>query len=229
MSEIKKYLNANNISYEQIVELYSSNSPIINKNEIYIVDNKFYLTINSNISNDYAILFKKKFKLKLISSKGSVYQKDILCHLEIIDLIEELKMENKYIFFDGEAKINFEKNILDLDKYLINDVLILYEFNLVIPEIISKEKLNPNMSYYPSELSDFFYDYFPYENKHENKKIKYKESEERQNLFRDLTKLYNKEEMRKYKMTGPTSNGKSFSLFFIQEFIQKLYILTLRY
>ena len=108
-----------------------------------------------------------------------------------------------------------------MDKYIKNNELILYEHVLEISEIIPKKKLNKNLSYYPSELSEYFYDYFPYENKNENKKIQFKDSEERSNLFRNLSKLYNNEEMKKYKMTGPTSSGKSFSLFFIQELIQK--------
>ena len=106
--------------------------------------------------------------------------------------------------------------------------MILYELCLEIPEIIRKDKLYTNLSYYPSELSEYFYDYFPYEDKNKNKKIKYMPSEERDNLFKDLTKLYNKKEMRKFKMTGPTSNGKSFSLFFYSRINPKVIYINLK-
>ena len=55
MSEIKKFLKAKNISYEQMIELCSNNSPIIDSKEFYIVDYDFYFMINSNSSDDYAI------------------------------------------------------------------------------------------------------------------------------------------------------------------------------
>ena len=148
MSEIKKFFKDKNINYEQLVELCSKNSPIMNSKDFYIVDYNFYFVINSNSSNDYAILFKKAFKLKLIRAEGKIYEKTISCHLEIIDLIDELKIQQKYIFFDKYGKINFEKNIFDTDKYIKDGEMILYELFLEIPEIVKKDKLNENLSYY---------------------------------------------------------------------------------
>ena len=40
----------------------------------------------------------------------------------------------------------------------------------------NKQKLSKNLIYHPLDLSEYFYDYFPYENKNENKKIKYQEN-----------------------------------------------------
>ena len=229
MSEIKKFLNDKNISYKQLIELYLNNSPIIDCKEFYMIDNNFYFLICSNSSEDYAILFKQTFKLKLIRAKGTIYERNnILCSLEIMDLIDELKMQEKYIFFDENGKKNFENNICDTDRYIKDGVLILYELYLEIPEIIRKDKLKPDLSYYPSELSEYFFDYFPYENKNINKKIKCLFSAERENLFKDLSKLYVNKEMRKYKMTGPTSNGKSFSLFFYSRISPKVIYINLK-
>ena len=132
MSEIKNFLKVKNISYEKMLELCSNNSLIIECEELYIIDCNLYFKINSIFSNNYAILFKKMFKLILNSSKGQAHAKNILCHIEILDLIEELKLEKKYIFFDKEGKINFEKNIFDMDKYITNNEFILYELFLEI-------------------------------------------------------------------------------------------------
>ena len=73
-----------------------------------------------------------------------------------------------------------------MDKYITNNELILYELFLEISEITPKQKLSKNLIYHLLDSSEYFYDYFPYENKNENKKIKYQENGERTNLFIDL-------------------------------------------
>ena len=114
MSEIRKFLKEKNISYEQMVELCSNNSSIIDSKEFYVVDYSFYFMINSNSSDEYAILFKNKFKLKLIRTEDENFEKNIICHLEIIDLIDDLKIQDKYIFFDEYGKKIFKSTFLIL-------------------------------------------------------------------------------------------------------------------
>ena len=141
MSEIKNFLKVKNISYEKMLELCSNNSLIIECEELYIIDCNLYFKINSIFSNNYAILFKKMFKLILNSSKGQAHAKNILCHLKILDLIEKLKLEKKYIFFDKEGKINFEKNIFDMDKYITNNEFILYELFQKFKKLLQNRNL----------------------------------------------------------------------------------------
>ena len=96
--------------------------------------------------------------------------------------------------------------------------MIILHLNKIILEIpiISKEHLlRKNKFYDPLELSKFFYDYFPYEDKNNMSPIEYFESEEREKINQNIFDLFLKEELRKFKLTGPSSNGKSFTLFFI--------------
>ena len=104
MSEIRNFLKEKNISYEKMLELCSNNSLIIECEELYIIDCNLYFKINSIFSNNYAILFKKMFKLILNSSKGQAHAKNILCHLEILDLIEKLKLEKNIYYLIKKEK-----------------------------------------------------------------------------------------------------------------------------
>ena len=46
-------------------------------------------------------------------------------------------------------------------------------------------------------------------------KIKYYESQQRKEIEQNIYDLHVNKDLRKYKLTGPTSNGKSFTVFFL--------------
>ena len=82
--------------------------------------------------------------------------------------------------------------------------------------IISIDKVLFNeRTYLPLRLSEYFYDYFPYEDKTDLSKIKYYESQQRKEIEQNIYDLHVNKDLRKYKLTGPTSNGKSFTFFFL--------------
>ena len=150
------------------------------------------------------------------------------CHLEILDLIKEIKINLKNIFINGKEELKFEKNIINLYKWIINDKLQLCEIILEMPNIELKEIIKTNSPYNPIELSEFFYNYFQYEDKNNSEKITYVDSKSRKEIFQNLSNLYFNSDLRKYKLTGPTSNGKSFTLFYFSRLYQNVIYFNLK-
>ena len=82
-----------------------------------------------------------------------------------------------------------------------------------VPIISIDKVLFKERTYLPLRLSEYFYDYFPYEDKTDLSKIKYYESQQRKEIEQNIYDLHVNKDLRKYELTGPTSNGKSFTFF----------------
>ena len=216
MSEILEYLSMINITYDTIREYISSGILVEKCPELeYIPMKKFYTLILRSSFDSTVYIFKNKLKVNLKLDDNLTIEKLIDSDLEIKDLIQEQNLDIKNIFINNDKSLNLEENITHLDKYIINDTLLLNQIILVIPSISKEHLLIKNKSYTPLELSKFFYDYFPYEDKDNMSPIEYFESEERENIYQNIFDLRQKEELRFFKLTGPSSNGKSFTLFLL--------------
>ena len=216
MSEILEYLSMINITYDTIREYISSGILVEKCPELeYIPMKKFYTLILRSSFDSTVYIFKNKLKVNLKLDDNLTIEKLIDSDLEIKDLIQEQNLDIKNIFINNDKSLNLEENITHLDKYIINDTLLLNQIILVIPSISKEHLLIKNKSYTPLELSKFFYDYFPYEDKDNMSPIEYFESEERENIYQNIFDLRQKEELRFFKLAGPSSNGKSFTLFLL--------------
>ena len=216
MSEILEYLSMINITYDTIREYISSGILVEKCPELeYIPMKKFYTLILRSSFDSTVYIFKNKLKVNLKLDDNLTIEKLIDSDLEIKDLIQEQNLDIKNIFINNDKSLNLEENITHLDKYIINDTLLLNQIILAIPSISKENLLIKNKSYTPLELSKFFYDYFPYEDKDNMSPIEYFESEERENIYQNIFDLRQKEKLRFFKLTGPSSNGKSFTLFLL--------------
>ena len=166
MSEILEYLSMINITYDTIREYISSGILVEKCPELeYIPMKKFYTLILRSSFDSTVYIFKNKLKVNLKLDDNLTIEKLIDSDLEIKDLIQEQNLDIKNIFINNDKSLNLEENITHLDKYIINDTLLLNQIILAIPSISKEHLLIKNKHYTPLELSKFFYDYFPYEDK----------------------------------------------------------------
>ena len=228
MSELKEYLSKKNISYNNLAEYCSYRILKQKCPELNFSYNEKCFIIYANFTSEIACVFKNKLKIELIRANKTSIEKMIDCHLEILDLINELKINLKNIFINGKEELNFKKNIFHLNKWIINDKLQLCEIILEMPNIEPKEIIKTESAYSPLELSEFFYNYFQYEDKNISDKITYIDSKSREEIFQNLFDLYINPDLRKYKLTGPTSNGKSFTLFYFSRLYQNVIYFNLK-
>ena len=215
MSAVFNYLKEQNIKFENIRELCSNRT----LNEIYpklnVLKKNKYFTIILDNEESFEYIFKNKIRLKLYTADKSFIEKSIDCYQEIVEFIKLIQLDINDILINNNKHLNLNQNISHLDNYLENDILQLNEIILKVP-IISIDKVLFNLrTYLPLRLSEYFYDYFPYEDKTDLSKIKYYESQQRKEIEQNIYDLHVNKDLRKYKLTGPTSNGKSFTFFFL--------------
>ena len=228
MSAILEYLTNKNISFQDIREYCSNDS--LNKyySELYFYEMEKYYCLGLCCEKSIELIFKQKLYLILDTSENSQIEKFFDCYQEILDLIKSLDIDIKDIFINNDKNLNLNENITHLDKYIENNTLKLNEIILEIPNISKGEIFNRNKLYLPLTLSEYFYDYFPYENKENHNLIKYFESEQRKDIRQNIFDLNTYEYLRKYRITGPTSNGKSFTLFFLSRCFNNIMYINLK-
>ena len=225
---MKEYLSNKGISYDNLATLCHTGILHQEHPELYLIDNEKYYIIYSNDIVENTYIFKNKLQIKLIRADKSYYEKNIICLHELFDLFEILQIKSKNIFINNDEQLNLEKEITHLNKWIKDDTMQLNENVLEIPIIEQKGRLSPHSSYTSSELSKFFYNYFPYEYKNDSNKITYIENDARKQIFQNLYDLYFKQNLTKFRLTGPTSNGKSFTLFFFSRYCTDVIYLNLK-
>ena len=227
MSAVLNYLIKKKITYENIRKYCSNKS--LNKNypELNFIEMEKYYYLILYGERSFEIIFKKKLNLILVTIDNSSIENCFDCYQEIIDLIKKLNIDINDIFINNDKNLNLKENISDLDKYIENNTLNLNEIVLEVPNISKGEIFFRDSSYLPLTLSEYFYDYFPYEKKEDNN-ISYLESEQRKEIFRNIINLFINDDLRNYKLTGPTSNGKSFTLFFLSRCFNNMIYINLK-
>ena len=224
---MKKFLSDKKISYYDLANYCFKGTLEIKYPQMYCIDRGQYYSIYSRFTDETIYIFKNKIEINLIKADKSIINQRIICHLELTDLIKELKIDIKNIFIDDNEELCLERNIKNLNKWIKNNKLQLNEITLKIPDIQPK-LINLKSSYNPCKLSKFFYKYFPYEDEENDGKIEYIDSVSRREIFENLENLYDTSNLRNYKFTGPSSNGKSFTLFYFSRCYKNIIYLNLK-
>jgi hypothetical protein len=229
MSEIQNYINANNLDYLNIIKLCKENKLEEKTNEYLIFEyiNLSYI-IKSPYNNDSIIIFTNEIKLKIIDSKDNIYNKNIRCNIEIKYYLKELNIDIKNIIINKDANLNLEKEYDYLFAYIKNGEIILEELKNEIPKLQFKRIIvNDDNKINCKDYSEYFFDYFEYEDKNKNY-IKFQNNDIRENIKLNIIKLSYNENLKEYKITGPSSNGKSMTLFYISRHFYNIIYINLK-
>ena len=186
-----------------------------------------YFLIESNKENkeqNNIFLFDEKKKLQIfIEDKAEIL--NIYSSIEIEDFVKAKNFELKdlYIKDTNEQYLDIKQY---LSYYLKNKNELEIKKKKKIPNLFLKNLLNEDLDYTPEEYSQYFYEYFIYEDKSEKNRIfVYMKSKTRGIIEDNIIKLKNNKDLKEYNLTGPTSIGKSFTLFRISRiFYNCIYI-----
>ena len=142
---------------------------------------------------------------------------DTIKIISSLDIEKYMKNKNKDV-----RELYFKEKNSSNDKYIDKVKILGYylrkHLNL---EIREKEKLcdlklgEPlleNQDYSPKEYSEFFSDYFIFDDTEKDKKIAYEESYLRTKINDYIMELRDNDQLKTFKFTGPSSIGKSFTL-----------------
>ena len=205
-----------------IIEKSDSNANKSNSNKAdEINDEKEY--------SERIFLFDEEKKIKIYLEDELFGSIKIYSSLEIITYIKAKNKDINNLYIKGEPENKFLDCIEDLGVMLENLELELIE-KTPLPALELKSALPIEDDYTPEEYSPFFYDYFIYEDKQKmNEKIIFQNNDIRKKIYNNIVKkLRTKKELKTFKFTGPSSIGKSFTLFRISRICYNIAYINLK-
>ena len=166
------------------------------------------------------IVFEKYVEVKLntVNKVKDSISFNIRTNLELYNFIIQTELDYERITILNEDKNKLKDCIDIIDIYVKNFVLNLEIIKGDIPDIkFDNNCLEMEKDYTPDTYSKYFELYFPSAAKDKNKLFSFIYSEKRKQIRRNIIFLNNSKTVKKYKLTGPFSTGKSMTLFKISK------------
>ena len=202
-------------SEDELIELFKDK----NKYEKLFTDINFSFNSNSlsfKFENFNYIIFLESIKI-IIKDKKNQLITNVRTNVAIKDFLKQYDFDiNKIVIINKSKEQKFDKCFNFIDIFINKDnILELKKIYIEIPDFIFNEQTIPfNENLNPFKYSTFFYDYFPTIKKYkENEVFDFKINSKRKNMLININLLMNEEIIKKYKITGPLSTGKSMTLF----------------
>ena len=164
-----------------------------------------------NLKEHCYIIFTIKIRVIFNIDNEKNIEDDIRTNYDIYELIKKYKIDEKDVFCQQEK---LEEVIKSTDTFIKNNKLELRVIKKQIPVSIFGQNVLKSGNNSRIKYSQYFIEYFEnYDPKNKDKIFKYKKSELRDIIFANIKKLYRRNNIKKYKITGPFSTGKSITLF----------------
>ena len=173
-----------------------------------------YLIYEKEDTDISFFLFKEKKSINIYLDNENYESIEVNTSLEIDNFIKVKKKQIKNAYFKGKKGLKYCDNKEFLGIYLDDDEGLEFIEKEPLDKLEIKEELNRKMDYTPNQYSKYFYEYFINENKEaKGKTIKFEKNKIRDKIFSNILNLREKKNLKTFKFTGPTSIGKSFTLF----------------
>ena len=217
----KKLLNYN---VDKIIELCKESESVILKDISFEPRQICYYFF---FDNHTYIIFYTKIKVEIILDDNKNIEENIRTNYDIKKLIQKNNIDEKEVFVNAH---NLGQIINYIDSYIKDGKLELK----VIKKKILKAKFGQSLlkidkDYSREQYSEYFSEYFENFNKKNNKKIfKFENNELRNEIYYNISKLRNSNEIQKYKITGPFSCGKSITLFVFSKRLKNVIYVNLK-
>ena len=213
MSEVAE-LNLNT-DWKKVLDLISKCKFSENyKNYYCFRKERGYLIEDKRNSDIFFFLFKEQKSIKIYFDNENFELIKVYTSLEIDSFIKAKKKDIKDAYFIDDKEIKYCDNINILGIFLDNNKGLGFIEKKPLDKLEFKRELNMNMDYTPSQYSKYFYEYFPNEDiSQKNTIIKFEKNIFRKKIFWNVFNLRENKNLKTFKITGPSSIGKSFTLF----------------
>ena len=184
------------------------------KNYDYVKKEEGYLIYRKEDTDISFFLFKEKKSINIYLDKENFESIDVYTSLQIDNFIKNKKKDIKNAYFKGKKGLKYNDNKKVLGLYLDDNGGLEFIEKESLDKLVIKEELNREMDYTPNQYSKYFYEYFANENKEtKDQIIKFEKNIIRDKIFFNIINLREEKQLKTFKFTGPTSIGKSFTLF----------------
>ena len=189
-------------------------------------ENGFLIIQKEEKDKNEIFLFNEKIKIKLIKkdSEESIKEFEAFSSLEIENNLSSVDLKTSELFMIKGKIFQYEEMKINLGAFISNRILNIFVIPIEkVPRLNLKDIFKDDGEFKPEEFSLFFYLYFKYEdkNKKENK-INYGRNKIREEIWSNILSLKTKNSLRTYKFTGPSSTGKSFTLFYLSRVLSNI-------
>ena len=173
---------------------------------------KMVIFFKKKKTNEVIFLFEEKRKIKIYEN-GKVKNIEAFTSLDIDNYMKLNKLNINDLYFKNLNNIKYIDKIENLAAFLKNNELEIKKKE-PIPSLEHKKKLSYDNDYTPEEYSKYFYEYFIYEDmSKKNEKFIFEKNEIREIILYNLLNLRTDNKLNIFKLTGPSSIGKSITLF----------------
>ena len=196
------------------------------KDYVYIEKDGGYLIKEKKNPDKYFFLFDEQKIINIYFDEENFQSIEVYTSLEIDRFIKAKNKEINDVYFQDDKDIKYYNNIDNLGVDLDNNKGLEFVENEPLGKLEYQKSLNRNMDYTPNQYSKYFYDYFTNEDKNgKSTTIKFENNIIRKKIFMNVINLRDKKNLKTFKFTGPSSIGKSFTLFRLcHTFINMAYI-----
>ena len=167
------------------------------------------------------IVFEENVVVKLnrLNKQTDSISFNIRTNLELFNFIKQTEFDFERITILGEADIKLKDKIDIINNYVKKNILELQIIQGDIPDIkFEMNCLEMGKDYSLDVYSKYFDIYFPsIKREKEDNEFKFIYSSERKQIRDNIMSLNNSKTLKKYKLTGPFSTGKSMTLFKISK------------
>ena len=192
--------------------------------------------------NQYYFIMKDGFELVFINERkvtfkngyiGNVKQliigDKVISTIEINYIINKYKLENLLIFDEKENWIKYEgPNTLVSLLPTLKDKDLIFKSNKHIPEFkYNNYCITKSTTLEKKSLSQYFSDYFKYNDDDKNKNFEFFETKQREK-FKVNILIFVNSTINFFKITGPSNNGKSITLLYCSRLLQNIVYLNLK-
>ena len=177
--------------------------------------------------NEKIFLFKEKKKVKIFLDSNTIQTIEIYSTMEIEKFIESKQKNINDLYIKQEEKKFVD--IINKFGYFSQNKEFEIRAKKSIPQLKFEEYLEDDYDYKPEEYSEFFYDYFIYEDKKKSEeKIIFEKNKIRTIIFENIITLREENNLKTFKFTGPASIGKSLTLFRISRIAYNIAYINLK-
>ena len=188
------------------------------KSEAIILDDIFFQRGENcyifNLNKYSYIIFISKIKVIIHIEDDEKNQiiEEIRTNNDIYEILKKHNINENDVFL-GEYKLEEVINVIDT--YIEDNILKLRFIKKIIPETkFGENAMRDDINYKREEYSEYFSEYFENYNPNNNQKIfRFQKNKLRNEIFRKVSRLSRFNQIKKYKITGPFSTGKSITLF----------------
>ena len=186
----------------------------------------YRFNLNFSINNHSYIIFFEEINVEIKIGEKIINQ-NVRSNQDILKILDKENINIMNVFFKNQK---LSEIIYYIDCFIENNKLSLKVIEQYIPKIkFGQPTLFLNQDNYLSDYSKYFLEYFENLNEEDgDESFIFERTDLRKEIYKNILKMKDEKTIQKYKITGPFSSGKSFTLFIYSRILENTIYINLK-